>query len=93
VTIFQNFDQTNAAFFLDGRLLRLGVPFINKTVTSYSKFSYAGGNGNAYLDAVKIWTNAPTTSDGDGDGIDDAVEIHQYGDLATYPRGSVFKIR
>jgi hypothetical protein len=93
VTIFQNFDQTNAAFFLDGRLLRLGVPFINKTVTSYSKFSYAGGDGNAYLDAIKIWTNAPTTSDGDGDGIDDATEIHQYGDLATYPRGSVFKIR
>jgi hypothetical protein len=93
VTVFQNFDQTNAAFFLDGRLLRLGVPFINKTVTSYSKFSYVGGNGNAYLDAVKIWTNPPTTSDGDGDGIDDAVEIHQSGNTSTWPRGSVFKIR
>jgi hypothetical protein len=92
VTVFEDFSGFVAAFFLDGRLLRTGVPFVHD-ISRYAKFSYSAGSGNEYLDAVNIQTNPPATSDGDGDGIDDASELHQYGNLSSYPRGVVYKIR
>ena len=99
VTWFIDFARTNAAFFLDGHLLREQVPLIG-SVTHYSSLRADGGSaGAAYLDSVRIWTNVPTgLADGaegdlDQDGIADAQEIQQSGSIALYPRGSVFKIR
>ncbi len=91
-----NYRTRKAAVMLDGRLLAQQVRFINTNQDRCVKMEWdAGTAGNTYLDDVKVWTNAASVSslDGDGDGISDAVEIDHSGDVFTWPRGSVFKIR
>jgi hypothetical protein len=91
-----NYRTRKAAVMLDGRLLAQQVRFINTNQANCARMEWdAGTAGNTYLDDVKVWTNATsvTSLDGDGDGISDAVEIDHSGDVFTWPRGSVFKIR
>lgn len=99
ISLFEDFTAKTVALFIDGRLVRQGVPFCDLTLSSYQGLSVSAGDGSAYLDDVKIWTNIPTgltngpNSDLDNDGLPDALEIQLHGDTAVYPRGSVFKIR
>jgi hypothetical protein len=91
-----NYRTRKAAVMLDGRLLAQQIRFINTNQDRCEKMEWdAGTAGATYLDDVKVWTNAAsvTALDGDGDGIQDAVEIDHSGDVFTWPRGSVFKIR
>jgi hypothetical protein len=94
VTWFQNFGTTNAAFFLNGILVREQVPFVAWR-PQYGGLKVDGGSASLYLDSVLISTNVPPslTNDGDHDGISDADEIARYGTLLACPRGSLFKIR
>ena len=99
ISLFEDFAAKKVALFIDGRLVRQMVPFCDQTLSSYQGLSVSAGDGSAYLDDVKIWTNIPTgltnepNSDLDNDGLPDALEIQLHGDTAVYPRGSVFKIR
>jgi hypothetical protein len=94
VTWFQNFETTNAAFFLNGILVREQVPFVDWR-PQYGGLKVDGGSASLYLDSVKIWTNRPSdlTSDGNNDHVPDADEIVLYGMVRVYPCGSIFKIR
>jgi hypothetical protein len=98
ISLFEDFTAQKVALFVNGQLVRQQVPFASK-VDYYQGLKLNSGDGTAYLDDVKIWTSVPTgltngaMSDLDYDGIPDASEINLYGDLSSYPRGSVFKIR
>ena len=99
VTLNQNYTRKDVAVFLNGRLMRQHVPFVNTNQVKASAFLFnSGRTAPAYLDNVNILTNVPPdldspSYDSDHDGIPDAVEIARYGDLSAMPRGSVFKIR
>jgi hypothetical protein len=83
------------AFLVDGHVVRLQIPFVGAVSQYHSLRLYSGCGGAARFDSVAIITNLPSglTYDGDGDGMADALEVHQYGSVVLWPRGSVFKIR
>ncbi|MEI6787369.1 MAG: hypothetical protein WCL49_02705 [bacterium] len=92
VSVFEDFTAHKVALFVNGQLLRQQVPFVSPTaINFYSGFSLSSGDGAAYMDDVKIWTNIPPSltnmpnSDLDHDGIADAVEIAQKGNLTDTP--------
>lgn len=96
VAVNLNYKTGKAAVFLDGRLLLQQVSFRNPSLKNSGQFEILSGFGGAsWLDGFNVWTNAsPGMSlSGDGDSVSDAVEIDLYGDVFTYPRGSVFTIR
>jgi hypothetical protein len=98
VSIFEDFTAQKVALFVNGQLLRQQVPFVSP-VTSYHGLSLSSGDGEAYMDDVKIWTNMPpgltsgANCDLDRDGIPDALEIQNYGNLALSLQGSIYTIR
>jgi hypothetical protein len=95
ISIFQNFSNHTAAIFLNDRLLREQVRFISTALSHYGSLNVdSGPDGTAYLDDVKIWTNAPgLIGDIDSDGILDSKEIPLHGSIWISPVGSVFSIR
>ena len=100
VSVFEDFTAQKVALFVNGELLRQQVPFVSPVV-SYHGISLSAGNGAAYLDDVKIWTNMPPSLtnysrnviDLNNDRIPDAVQIEHNDIVYYYPVGSVFSIR
>lgn len=101
ISLCEDFIEKTVALFIDGRLVRQRVPFCDQTLSSYQGMSVSAGDGAAYLDDVKIWTNIPTgltnypapVSDLNQNGIADALEVQLHGGTVAYQCGSVFKIR
>lgn len=101
ISLFEDFGTHRVAVFMNGHLVRQQLRFISMSLGSCQGMSVESGNTPAtYLDSVKIWTNVPVgvtndpaVSDLDRDGILDALEIQQSGDLTANPRGTIFKIR
>lgn len=93
LTLFQDYTASNAAVFLDGRLIRQEIPFIG-SVSSLGGVTYRNQHvsSNSFVDTVEITTNltelAGLTTDPDGDGDDDgmpdAEEIDIYGTTTNY---------
>lgn len=90
ISVFQDFSSHTAALFLNGHLLRAGLPFINNTLSNYGSFNLDGGNvTNSFLDNVAISNAIPASLmnlDLDNDGVADATEIELYGNLTTIRR-------
>lgn len=96
VALNLNYQTHRVAVFLNGRLMFQGLRFINTNLENCVKIQWNAGSGGAtYLDDFHVYTNADqvVSGDGDGDGVADAVEINVCGNVFTWPRGSVFKIR
>jgi hypothetical protein len=95
VSVYEDFANTNVAVFLNGQLLRLNLPFINTSASAYSGLRFnSGAASTGYVDNVYVsnsipssLTNLSSTTDLDGDGMPDAVEIMQYGGLAKVVPG------
>jgi 3D (Asp-Asp-Asp) domain-containing protein len=100
ISIFQNYEQHIAAVFLNGRLLKQNLPFINTNTNQMRWVDIeAGVRGDTWFDTLSVTNGIPAglaamaPADTDHDGISDIDEINAYGSLSAYPRGSVFKIR
>lgn len=99
ITLNQNYGTKRSAIFLNGRLLRENVLFINTNLTLCGGLRVMGGTESpAYLDNVSLATNVPAefnslAYDADRDGIPDVREIHSSGTLLAWPLGAVFKMR
>ena len=96
VTVNQNYASKRAAVFLDGRLLRQQLRFINTNLTGSGRFQAVSGfAGSTFLDTFSTRTNwvGIVSGDVDGDGIPDALEVDRYGDLRIRPYGSVFRFQ
>jgi hypothetical protein len=100
IAVNQNYTTKKAAVFLNGHLVCQQFDFINTNWSSYTSFRVRGSEeGSMYMDNVGFSTNVPASlisgpvSDMDHDGIDDAVEITQWGSVLLFPRGTVYKIR
>jgi hypothetical protein len=96
LTFNQNYARGRAAVFLNGRLLRQELRFINTNLVNSGRFEVkAGYAGPTYLDTYSVRTNwmGIVSDDGDGDGLRDAWEIDQYGHLRQRPAGSSYKMR
>lgn len=83
--------------FLNGRLLRQELRFINTNLVNSGKFEVdAGHGGPTYVDTYSARTNwvGIVSDDRDVDAWPDAMEIDLYGNTLKDPRvGSVYKIR
>lgn len=90
LVVLENFTNFTAAVFLNGHLLRAGLPFISNSLGNYRAFKSDGGNlTNGFLDNVIISNAIPpslTNMDLDNDGVVDAVEIDTYGNVTTIRR-------
>jgi len=90
LAVLENFTNFTAAVFLNGHLLRAGLPFISNSLGNYRAFKSDGGNlTNGFLDNVIITNAIPpslTNMDLDNDGVVDAVEIDTYGNVTTIRR-------
>ena len=87
--VFQNLTNQTAAVFLNGHLLRSGLPFINSLSTYNALKMKGGGVTNAFMDQVFISNAVPpslTAADFDNDGVFDAAEIEAYGNVTTIRR-------
>ncbi len=96
LTINQNYARGRAAVFLNGRLLRQELRFINTNLVNSGRFEAQGGYaGSAYLDTYSVRTNwvGVVSDDEDGDGWRDASEIDWYGNLLQRPAGAVYRMR
>ena len=93
LSVCEDFSRQQVALFLNGRLLRQGIPFItNQTITSYGRVTFSSGVASTgYVDDVYVSNAVPptlaaqslsSTTDINGDGLVDAVEIMQYGAIA-----------
>jgi hypothetical protein len=88
-SVFENFTNSTAAVFLNGHLMRAGLPFISNSLTNYGAFKSVGGSlTNGFLDNVFISNAIPAslTLDLDNDGKADAVEVDTYGNVTTVRR-------
>ena len=95
-----NYSSRLVAIFLNGHLMKQQLRYINTNQANCASMAWeAGSSVPANVDDVGVWTNALAElevgdyRDLDGDGISDAIEIHQHGSLLVVPGGSVFKIR
>ncbi len=90
VTFFTDYNLNQAAVFLNGRLLCQQVPFVGGLATNYIGLIAQNRDeeNNFYLDSVSAGTNVPAalTNDWDNDGMSDAAEIQQYGNVTSYHR-------
>ncbi len=88
IAVNQNYKRGRAALFLDGRLLRQQLRFINTNLLNSGRFELdAGSVGPAYVDTYSVWTNGAgvVSLDLDNDGIPDALEIDQKGFIYDSP--------
>ncbi|MEI6169277.1 MAG: hypothetical protein WCS52_19005 [bacterium] len=88
-SVLENFTNFTAAVFLNGHLMRLGLPFISNSLANYGAFKSMGGNlTNGFLDNVFISNAIPAslTLDLDNDGVADALEVDTYGNVTTVRR-------
>jgi len=97
LSINQNYTRGKAAVFLNGRLLRQELRFINTNLVNSGKFEVdAGYAGPTYFDTYSVRTSwvGIVSIDADDDGWADAKEIDDNGNLQKFPDvGSVFTIR
>lgn len=95
ITVNANYARGEAAVFLNGRLLRMRLRFINTNLVTSGQFEVtAGYAGATYVDTYSVRTNwAGIVGDTDGDQIPDALEIDRYNDLNARPLGAVFRFR
>jgi hypothetical protein len=97
ITVNENYARGRAAVFLNGRLLRQELRFINTNVVSSGRFEVESGYvGPTYLDTYSVRTNSIgiVSDDADNDGWPDAWEIDQFGNTAqTAVSGVVFKFK
>jgi hypothetical protein len=89
VSVFQNYTNHTVSLFLNGHLLTNGLPFITN-LNTYGSFQLdSGSDTNALLDNVYVSNAIPpslTNVDLDHDGLADALEVQQYGNVATWRR-------
>ena len=97
ITVNENYTRGKAAVFLNGRLLRQDLRFINTNLFNSGRFHVESGiSGPTYLDTYSVRTNwvGVVSDDRDDDAWPDAMEIDQYGNTAKDPGvGSVYMIR
>ena len=101
ISIFQDYGEHKAAVFLNGRLLKQNLPFINTNTNQMHWVDIeAGVRGDTWFDTLSVTNGVPAGletgpfSDLDHNAGPDALEIQRYGTLVSFmPRGSVFKIR
>ena len=97
MTFNQNYSRGKAAVFLNGRLLRQELRFINTNLANSGKFEVdAGYGGSTYVDTYSVRpTSAGIVSDDrDQDGWPDALEIDQSGNTQkSPPQGAVYRFR
>lgn len=86
VTVYQDLNAGTFAVFIASNLVAQGLTSPTK-LSAYSSLIADNMHGSAYLDDVLIKTNLPAdlTTDLDGDGTADAVEIAQKGNLYDTP--------
>ena len=96
LTFNVNYARGRAAVFVDGRLLRQDLRFINAALTNSGSFTVQGGYmGPTYLDTYRVLTNASgiVSGDSDGDLLSDAWEIDKYRSIFLSPIGTEYLIR
>lgn len=100
ISIFLDYGVHKASVFLNGRLLKEQIGFINSNTNQMKWVDVeASMRGDTWFDTLSVTNGIPAglaagpDADLDHDGLPDALEIQQYGSLSTYPRGSVFRIR
>lgn len=97
ISVNLNYTRGRAAVFLDGRLLRQELRFINTNLVNSGRFEIDGGCvGPTYLDTYSVWTNSDgiVSASLDHDSWADAWEIDQNGNISQSPiSGSIFRIR
>ena len=97
LSVFQDYGTTQAAFFVNGHLVREQVPLISTNQSTYASWRLRNGtDGSTYLDDVSVSTSWPAslTLNVDHDGLPDAQEIDLIGTAVPfYPFGTVFKLR
>ena len=96
LTFNQNYARGRAAVFMNGRLLRQDLRFINTNLVNSGRFELEGGYaGPTYLDTYSVRTNwaGIVSDDSDGDGWWDAREIDQFGNLLQRPAGAIYRMR
>jgi len=96
VSVLCDYNTKKCAVFLDGVLLRQGLPFINPALGTNSGFSMANEETNVVsLDDVYVGATYPSTltNDVNTNGIPDAQEILLTGDILHPEMGSIFTIR
>ena len=91
LSLCEDFSTHKVALFMDGRLLRQGIPFITNR-NSFVKLSFSSGLASTgYVDEVYVNNAIPaaltnqalsSTNDINGDGVKDALEIMMYGRIA-----------
>ena len=89
-SIFNNYTNHTAALFLNGHLMREQLSFINTNVSAYNTFRVDSGNDSpGLLDNAFISNAIPpflASVDLDDDGVADALEIQQVGNVSTIQR-------
>ena len=99
LTFNQNYARGRAAVFLNGRLLRQQLRFINTNLVNSGHFELDGGfSGPSYMDTFRVQTDSIgiVSDDRDGDGCADALEIDYFGNTFQSPpagSGAVYYIR
>ncbi len=97
ITVNENYTRGRAAVFLNGRLLRQELRFINTNLVNSGRFHVESGiSGSTYLDTYSVRTNwvGVVSDDRDDDAWPDAMEIDLYGNTSKDPGvGSVYMIR
>jgi hypothetical protein len=92
VSVCLDFGITNAAVFLNGRVVRTGIPFIAAQSTCLGLRFRSGASSTGYVDNVYVSNAVPpalqgpvssTNLDINGDGTPDAQELMTYGVLAV----------
>jgi hypothetical protein len=92
VSVCVDYARSNATVFLNGELLRTNIPMPGATATNYTRvFWDNSGSQTGFLDSVSItniWPAFETNglTDLDDDGMLDAQEIQQYGNVSAYRR-------
>jgi hypothetical protein len=82
ISIYQNFTTLTQAVLLNGAVIIQDALFPGSS-TAYDTFSAANTkNTSAFLDTYSVNTTVPSSSDGNGNGTDDAQELNDNGYVA-----------
>lgn len=96
ITVNENYVRGRAALFLNGRLLRDQLRFINTNLVNGGSVEVDSGTaGPTYVDTYSARTNwvGIASDDADRDAWPDAQEIDLYGDLSQAPVGCLYLFR